>query len=298
MKEETEESMRRESLSRRREPHVVLFRKLLREVIAGNDGKRQMQFPKQVDLGAIPTIIAREFRSSDTSQFDLEARKQVAFMVLRELNRKLVRVKELEYFNDMANKSDLLLEFWNQKQAAKYVSPLPPDPKEYLRPGSFLLAHPLLTGYFRRTVICILDHTERSSKSNGGTYGLIVNRESLSYQTGLQQTLSDVLRTIPPQLADSFGGCVVRDGGPVHMSLQMIYAAPSADARIEEDFIGGTVLQEITVDPDSSLSLHSDQAIYYQGDIVKAARAVQKGHLDRGWCNFECLFGLLFATRV
>jgi putative AlgH/UPF0301 family transcriptional regulator len=271
------------SLAERKEPERVLFRRLLREVVAGStSGLKQMQFPKQVDKEALTNVIKREFRLSDHI-FDIETRQQVGFLALRELNKKLSRLDELQLEQDV-NLDEEGVKLRNQRQAAKHVSPLPLEPKEYLVPGSFLLAHPLLTGYFRRTVICILDHTERSADSDGGTYGLIVNRIGVSPKTGKDQTLQDVLRTIPPQLLDSFGECAVRDGGPVHMSLQMIHSAQ------ENGKVGGTLLQMLTEDKERSVALHTDRAIYYQGDIVHAAGAVKSGELERGEYLQRCLF--------
>lgn len=265
------------SFAARKEPQRVLLRRLLREVVAGStSGMTQMQFPKQVDTEALTTVIKREFRESD-HLFDMDARQQVAFLALRELNKKLSRLDELQLDQDDTLDADGV-KLRNERQAAKHVSPLPLESKEYLKPGSFLLAHPLLTGYFRRSVICILDHTERSADTDGGTYGLIVNRIGVSPQTGKDQTLQDVLRTIPPQLVDSFGDCAVRDGGPVHMSLQMIHSAK------ENAKVGGTLLKMLTEDEERSAALDTDRAIYYQGDIVEAAGAVESGELERGEC--------------
>ena len=80
----------------------------------------------------------------------------------------------------------------------------PPADRSPLKCGTYLIAHPLMTGYFARSVIVILDHTEEGTGgsseteegggideggvggyggggggSGGGTYGLIVNRLAL-----------------------------------------------------------------------------------------------------------------------
>jgi len=56
-----------------------------------------------------------------------------------------------------------------------------------LKCGNYLVAHPLMTGYFARSVIVLLDHTLESTDSSdeqkGGTYGLIVNRLALQPET-------------------------------------------------------------------------------------------------------------------
>ncbi|EED87578.1 predicted protein [Thalassiosira pseudonana CCMP1335] len=75
-----------------------------------------------------------------------------------------------------------------------------------LQCGSFLIAHPLMTGYFAKSVILLLDHTEASSKStsstesqaeseevgSGGTYGLIINR--LALQPVSSEKRLDIIR--------------------------------------------------------------------------------------------------------
>ena len=57
-----------------------------------------------------------------------------------------------------------------------------------LKCGNYLVAHPLMTGYFARSVIVLLDHTLESTDTSsdeqkGGTYGLIVNRLALQPET-------------------------------------------------------------------------------------------------------------------
>ena len=57
-----------------------------------------------------------------------------------------------------------------------------------LKCGNYLVAHPLMTGYFARSVIVLLDHTPESTDNSsdeqkGGTYGLIVNRLALQPET-------------------------------------------------------------------------------------------------------------------
>ncbi|KAL7461515.1 hypothetical protein ACHAXS_001935 [Conticribra weissflogii] len=63
------------------------------------------------------------------------------------------------------------------------------QPANPLQCGTYLVAHPLMTGYFAKTVIILLDHTEINGNSindtdqvsggGGGTYGLIINRLAL-----------------------------------------------------------------------------------------------------------------------
>ena len=261
----------------RKTPSHVLFRRLLREVVTGKDGFRQMQFPSEVDTTRLQQVIRREFRSTSSS-FDDATRQEVAFLALRELNKKL---RWDEALMKGSNEEDAeLIRKRNRRQAARNVFPLPLDPSSYLKAGTYLVAHPLLTGFFRRTVICILDHSNTSNTSRtGGTYGLIVNRIAVSRTSGKRQTLKDVLRTLPPELMQAFGNCTVREGGPVHMSLQMIHARTP-----DQPALGGTVLNVAPQDETTSTALDSDRAIFYQGNMMDAADAVINGALDRGEC--------------
>jgi hypothetical protein len=210
------------SLDQRRAPVRVYFRMLLRDVMAGPNGAAQMLFPSQVDTTRLRGIIQREFRLVDCS-FDYETRKEVGFVALRQLNTKLSWLETL----DLPEQETQTLR--NQRQAARHVHPLPLDPASYLKPGTFLIASPHLDGYFRQSVVCIIDHTERNvlpsdneeKVSHGGTYGLVVNKPGLNPSTGRDQTLRDVFRQLPKKVADSFGECSIRHGGPVHLSLQV-----------------------------------------------------------------------------
>ena len=256
----------------RRTPSHVLFRRLLREVVTGTDGFRQMQFPSDVDMTRLTTVIRREFRS-ESDKFDMKTRKEVAFLALRELNKKLRWESALLGGKE---EDDETRRKRNRRQAARKVLPLPLDPARYLKAGTYLIAHPLLTGFFRRTVICILDHTDSSSSARtGGTYGLIINR--IAVHNGKRRTLKEVLRTLPPELTQAFGNCTVREGGPVHMSLQMIHARTP-----DQPALGGTVLSTEAEDQTTSTALDSDRAVYYQGNMMDAADAVIHGALDRG----------------
>ena len=172
-----------------------------------------------------------------TANLDPKARQELAFVALRKLNAKLSFVDDLlsttkrhqqqqqqqqQQRDDQTSHTNTNQEKEMGKEQTKEndlssvstwdgpVVPLPTRPaSSYLRPGTFLIAHPNLTGYFRRTVICILHHAEdhkgssahKSNNNNNnnktssrhkespssssssssssltpGTYGLIVNR--------------------------------------------------------------------------------------------------------------------------
>jgi putative AlgH/UPF0301 family transcriptional regulator len=254
-----------------------LFRNLLREVVAGSSssGIRHMQFPSHVDTDRLRQVIRREFRDTN-STFDLVVRRNVAFKALRELNKKLAFASKLDSTRRR-----------HPQQPACHVTPLPlHPPKSYLRPGAYLLAHPNMTGYFRRSVICILDHrdegTDDSETNNSGrsygTYGLIVNRVSVSPQSGKTLTLQEVLRPLPLTLKKAFGASPVKEGGPVQLALQMLHLATSEQE--EESRIGGCVLSPILANDEESLAAETDRAVYYKGDILNAASAVSLGKLD------------------
>jgi len=257
-----------------RDPHMVIFRLLLREVINGKPGGgslRRMQFPSQVDTSILPKILRREFRRSSSSLGELDVRRQVAFSALRALNLKLSRADRMQR-QSFGGKSLDLVQKQFKDQAAKFVTPFSSSEFtfDHLRPGTYLIAHPQMTGYFRRTVIVLLDRSD-DKEGNGGTYGLIVNRSS-------NQTLAEVLRIIPEKLRNSpvVDTCNVRDGGPVHMSVQMIHALHDSSSAVHE--IGGTALD--SDDQTMGSNLNTDRTILYQGDIFEASEAVKSGVID------------------
>lgn len=276
-----------EPMNEENEAHHVLFRRLLREVISENGelGIRQMQFPSHVgDASHFTNIIRREFKESAgcvSSHFDIITRKETSFLALREMNKKLAWADILEQKAPTPH----------PRQPARFVKPLSlRPPSSYLRPGSFLIAHPNLSGYFRRSVICILDHTGENENrdevptSNYGTYGLIVNRLATSSSSGKTLSLEEVLKPLPDDIMQAFSGSSVREGGPVHMSLQMLHASsPERHANLQ---IGGTVLPMVTLTEDESTALHSDRAIMYKGDVLKAANSVLSGALNREDVSF------------
>lgn len=158
-----------------------------------------------------------------SSYIDTDIRTQTAFYTLMELNRKLAWAAMIG-FPATASSPSSAEKRRRLVQAAKGVSAFPSnntveqDEEEVsedegintdvetvsdeesssqtttpsqLECGTYLIAHPLMTGYFEKTVIVILDHTEESSSANsakteeggnengGGTYGLIINRLAL-----------------------------------------------------------------------------------------------------------------------
>ena len=335
----TDQQQQRQSKS---QSYEMLFRRLLREVMGGPDGHRRMLFPSQVEPKRLRDVIRREFRDhgnygqdSDvgekesttdeamSSLFDDQTRLQVAFVALRELNKKLAHFESLQ----QAARAPII-----ENQAARHVSPLNyNDPSSYLRPGTFLVANPNLNdSIFTKSVICILEHkianTDNKNGSNsnesafkrndeiGMTYGLIINKFSINQKTGENRKLCDVFKKnlVPERIGETFvGDAIVRDGGPVHFSFQMLYSVSSStDADVIEEesssittdnidddsgptptlssssssssAIGGTLIPMIPDDANTSTALYSDRATYFQGDLLKAIDAVERGKIDRG----------------
>lgn len=275
-----------------------LFRRLLREVVAGSQyGVRKLNFPSQVDPTRLREIVRREFRDGSSSQsihFTNATRRQVAFTALRELNKKL------SYFDDLQQASPEI----SPAQAAANVSPLPfSPPSSYLKPGAFLISHPHMNdSFFAKTVICILedksdmdDSALKRSENPGQTYGLIINRVSINTETGKTLTLEEAFEKhlLPGRLAEVFGDTMVREGGPVHVAIQMLHALSPTQEDKDATAIGGSVIPTIPEDNESSTALYSDRGAYFQGDIMKAMVAVDSGSLSQGTLATGIAYGTL-----
>ncbi len=306
-----------QSLPRNNRTYQRLFRRLLREVVTGSNGFGKMIFPSQANTSRLMEVIQREFRAdrgvfggaAASVHFDEATRQKVAFTALRELHKKL------SYFDWLSKNSPEPM----PNQASWRVSSLPTHPPaSYLRPGVFLVSHPYMhDSYFSKSVICILEHKGLGSSSSarksssddddqqesdqnpahrrttappGQTYGVIINRVSLKNDTGEHRTLKEVFREhlLPDRMADVFGDSVVREGGPVHVALQMIHSVPAASS-VEEDDVGGTVIPFVSKshddnnnDPEENPAFYSDRATYFQGNMFKTMSQVEKGKMDRG----------------
>jgi putative AlgH/UPF0301 family transcriptional regulator len=157
-----------------------------------------------------------------------------------------------------------------------------------------------MTGYFRRSVICILDQNDKDDvdiilssraprstvSASYGTYGLIVNRSCVSPHSGKNLTLDEILRPMPPKLLNAFGNALVKEGGPVHMSLQMVR---SSNFRMQDDLcldIVGKFIQPTNVAIGSNKSRTESLSTFYNGDVFKAADAVASGQLDPNDVSF------------
>ena len=148
-----------------------------------------------------------------SSYIDNSVRIQTAFYALMELNCKLAWADKL-CLRSQATSTEDEIATKNRRRFAKGVTPFPtidkshkrmdsePTTDSQLQCGTYLVAHPLMTGYFSKSVIIILDHTYSPSKQKdekpddeigpGGTYGLIVNR--LALQPVSQEKRLEILR--------------------------------------------------------------------------------------------------------
>ena len=312
-------------------------------------GDTQMRFPSHIvandDAHRLEEMIRREFRAPLLGQWNAGAgektvaaqnqqptevsayftdtsRREAAFLALRELNKKLIWAESMgmRLGQNRKEKDALTSKRRYRQQAAKNVKILPKySPSTYLRAGTFLVAHPLLSGYFANTVIAILDHTEPhvatkkdtddgvsddgllegdQYPSGGGTYGVIVNRLSFSSipnEAGSPRprALREVLRPdcIPPILRRAFGDSIIREGGPVNVSVQMMH---TASPELEEELkLGGMVFPMVQSDDRDeqieeilSAAVDSDSAVYFNSDLIKAAQSVIDGKMERDDFSF------------
>mmetsp|Transcript_14153 Transcript_14153/g.21743 ORF Transcript_14153/g.21743 Transcript_14153/m.21743 type:complete len:450 (+) Transcript_14153:14-1363(+) len=275
----------------------TLFHSLLIEAMVGD---AWMRFPLQIDSAdeTLVTLIRREFRRPvEAHTHTVKARVDCAFQALCQLNQKLSWAETLSAHaaKDKIN---------TKVRPAEGVRRI--NAKNAFQAGAYLIAHPLQTGYFSKTVVVILDHSEE-----GGTYGLIINRSK-------EKTFQEILQVdgMPEKLVESFGKNEMRDGGPVHVSIQMMYScSPDEEAQYA---LGGSVLPFVAEDYDCSFSdsnsvssstktsaaaiagritvtsdnltspealkdeiqtqaMHSDEAIFFRGNVGRASELVLEG---------------------
>ena len=311
-----------------------------------------------------------------SSYMDNDARVRTAFYTLMELNRKLawaetvglpvstlqstVRDRETRRLvqsargvslfssdtkddgppnsNERTNKS-------GSEEDRKFLAALKEISSSPLKCGTYLLAHPLMKGFFAQSVLVILDHSDggeaavssdgddstdgpSGDKGAGGTYGLIINRLSerqVSHAPQLKQegestavreitispdgscslpigppeegvkggmfTLIQAIHEedLPDTVTQAFGDNPVREGGPVGLSLQMVYRKTRQEDEKDETKdkvngegapgrLGGTLVPSLAED-----SLHHEpmdstsEEVYFGGDVLKASYLVLNG---------------------
>ena len=324
--------------------------------------RREFRVPVTAEESKTEPIIAAH-TSDDyfSSAFSVKTRRETAFLALRSLNEKLSWADHLQQQSTQQQKKkdiksivhnavagasknisrkDINDDRPSPKQAAKYVEPMH-VPKQrlsgsendipgMLAPGTFLVAHPLMEGYFQRSVICILKYgkdrsgvsnkndkteehfTDADSAEDGddddddddfGAYGVIVNRGSMSEtRNGKNRTLQDIVSTLPKPLVGVFGNTPVKDGGPVHMpSIQMLCAYYSNMGSTDGGGRGGSNADEDPIQKIGGTKLPplkttaggittEEKTVSFQGDILEAANLVETGQLDRGMFNSFFIF--------
>jgi hypothetical protein len=175
--------------------------------------------------------------SSISRQFPYRSR-QASFLALQELKKKLYYALS-QGLNVNCNDGSIQ---GRTPTPVKSVSHLPCyPPSSYLKPGTFLLTHPLIHGFFSQTVVIILDHTDDLPSSTpscssamavrGGAYGLIINKPAMirkrlntsaAAATWVETaTVSDIFRNkLSVNFNDAFYDSAVCIGGPVHSSYK------------------------------------------------------------------------------
>jgi putative transcriptional regulator len=116
--------------------------------------------------------------------------------------------------------------------------------KNDIHPGYILVAHPLVAGPLHRSVILILDHSEK------GTYGVVINRPT-------SHTLDESVKNLPQEMISKFGHANVAFGGMVRR-MQFFHTFPTLGGNPipfcqSKLFAGGHVtkaLQLLKTNPD------------------------------------------------
>ena len=254
------------------------FSALVKEVICDDTSfgsHRQYLHPHHVEKDRLRNVIRREFRSTNDGfsnstphskpLLDDKQKQRVGWMALRELNKKLNWIERLERDSLHPHPSQEALD-------VRQLDSL--DPGSYLQPGTFLVAHPCMTGYFRKAVICILSHNDETTNLAGkgflGTYGLVVNR--FVSQGRHTFTLQEVLEPLPTNVQEAFGSSLVREGGPVHMAVQMVYSTVLPE---DKQHVGGEILYE-----------GPEKTIRFNGSLSVATVLVQNGEMESSDVTF------------
>jgi putative AlgH/UPF0301 family transcriptional regulator len=270
------------------------YRKLVLEVVDGSSGNEMkadtlLLVPDRVNPIFLQSIIRREFRRTVACDDEFQMRRDVAFLTLKELNKKLAFVASIEAASAQLGQTNPRSSFDDVHTpqcppegvtAAHRVAKSYPDeffdtaPSTYLKPGTFLLAHPLLAGFFHRAVVCILERPEETqippSSTAYSTYGVIVNKPCDTKPMTINDVFKDL--TIPAALKD----VTAKVGGPVNVSVQIMHmACPSME-------LGGMVLPELSDHRHSStIATETNKAVFVRPNLAQIATAIENGDLDK-----------------
>lgn len=298
-----------------------LYKGLVKQVVGE---KQHMHFPHRIlqeedsIMQRLRHVIQSEFRSYENNEslsqyFDEKVRVKAAFLAMKELQKKLAWAESMGMQLNADGSYSRAEDQQVQLLTLKNVIRLPTeDPSVYLQPGVFLIAHPLLTGCFQRSIICLLQHTEGKSHKDdldqdseykdeegddtiGGTYGLVINspiRTGVPNHTSEQKrdrTLREIIRNdcLPEGIKTAFGSNPVRNGGPVNMSVQMMRKTTSEQEQ--KLGLGGSLLQSGSShiqEMETSAALNDDCAFYHGGDIIKAAQSVIDNEIETDAYSF------------
>jgi len=246
-----------------------------------------------------------------SSYMDNDARLQTAFYTLMELNRKLtwaetagltastvqstasdretrrlvqsargVSLFSTETRNDGPSGSNEHTGKSDSEEDQEFLEALKEISSSPLKCGTYLIAHPMMKGYFARSVILILDHSDGSEaatpsgdddstggpsgdKGAGGTYGLIINRFS-------KRQVSDA-----PQLKQEGGSTAVQE---ITISLDGSSSLPIEPPGV--GLKGGTftLAQAIHADdlPDTVIQAFGDNPVREGGPVGFSLQMVHR----------------------
>ena len=203
-------------------------------------------------------LLKKKFREKSDSQGVQTERVDAGFLALKELEAKVSYGEAIGLFDD----SDIKYSLPDSGPGCTDAGSARALEGNVILPGTLLVAHPLLTGYFARTTILIVSHS--ATKEGGGTYGLIVDKD-------VGNVVADKVKK--KQRIGIFGKKCCGIGGPVDKrDVHMIHSSLSGEK------IGGVNLNGLRIG----------------GSIPKAIEAVKNGECTleefkfvRGNCVWE-----------
>lgn len=202
---------------------IGYFNVLLTKIL----GNRQLFLPKNAPK--FVNVLRNEARTPSLASASLKQRTDAGFGVIKKLSGVW---KSYTSINLPAIQ-------WIADATAKSLTTLPTFAEtEVPQQGLLLLAHPLVSGPLHRSVILLLEHSEK------GSYGLVVNRPT-------SHNLSTAVKNLPQELQTSFGSVNVAFGGMVRriQFLHTVTACGGAAVPFSTTplFAGGLVTRSLAV---------------------------------------------------